>query len=344
MASSIRVLAGEQAFSHVNEHGLRQEDISLLLGASGGPKWFVLYGLDCYLAGNFFAKRTETLSLVGSSAGAWRFACLAQQNPVAAIERFASAYSTLCYPKGATIDEVTRISATVLDAIYPSDANVSELVCASHRAVHFIVAKQKTNQAPKLRHLLKAFGSNLLRPSNLLKHYDRVVFSNTQGAQGQALPLFAHVAHQHLALTHANARDALMASGSIPLLMHPITNPSDAPAGVYADGGILDYHISLPLKTEGLVLYPHFYPHLVPGWFDKKLPWRRTPAKALKNTVLLCPSKAWVNSLPYKKIPDRTDFTRLSDAKRIAYWQEVLERSFELAEDFKQGNYVLERL
>jgi hypothetical protein len=48
-----------------------------------------------------------------------------------------------------------------------------------------------------------------------------------------------------------------------------------------------------------------------------------------------------VASLPFGKIPDRTDFNKLPDPVRIAYWQEVTERSFELAEDLAQGNFLL---
>ena len=51
-----------------------------------------------------------------------------------------------------------------------------------------------------------------------------------------------------------------------------------------------------------------------------------------------------MKSLPFGKIPDRKDFNQLTDDKRVQYWQEVTERSFELAEDFASGNYKIERL
>ena len=77
--STLRVLAGATAFEHLQQHGLRQQDIHLVLGASGGPKWFCLFGLDQYLFGEFFKDRSTPLSLVGSSAGAWRFACVTHE-------------------------------------------------------------------------------------------------------------------------------------------------------------------------------------------------------------------------------------------------------------------------
>lgn len=341
--SSLRVQAGPDAFARLSQHGLRPDDISLMLGASGGPKWFVLYGLDRYLAGEFFQGRTQPLQLLGSSAGAWRFGCLSQQNPVEAIDRFAKAYSTLCYPKDAGIDLITSISATVMDAIYPTDAELDQVLHNPVVKLNLLVARQHQPHQPKpsqqLTHLLLAAGANLLSPKLLHKFYQRVLFS----APGQP-SLFSQVPHERQTLTRETLRPALMASGSIPLVMHPVLNPAGLPQGAYLDGGILDYHISLPLDTDGLILYPHFYPYLVPGWFDKNLKWRRSRGQLLRKTVLVSPSDAWVKSLSLQKIPDRKDFSQLTDAKRLSYWAEVLEKSQQLAEDLKQGHYQLELL
>ena len=64
----------------------------------------------------------------------------------------------------------------------------------------------------------------------------------------------------------------MFASGSIPLLMRGVVDPAGAPAGVYRDGGLIDYHIDQPLVNADhaapLVLMPHFSDRLVPGWFE----------------------------------------------------------------------------
>ena len=73
----LSIMAGPAARSILAERGLNARDVSWLVGASGGPKWFVLYGLDQYLAGDFFRHKQEPLRLLGSSAGAWRMACYA---------------------------------------------------------------------------------------------------------------------------------------------------------------------------------------------------------------------------------------------------------------------------
>ena len=43
-----------------------------------------------------------------------------------------------------------------------------------------------------------------------------------------------------------NAEDALLASGTIPLLATPVRNIAGAPPGNYWDGALVDYHLLLP--------------------------------------------------------------------------------------------------
>ena len=74
------IYCGENALKTLQEHGFKQELFTTMLGASGGPKWFSLFGLDKYLFGEYFKDRSAELNLVGSSAGAFRFAALSQ-NP-----------------------------------------------------------------------------------------------------------------------------------------------------------------------------------------------------------------------------------------------------------------------
>ena len=52
--------------------------------------------------------------------------------------------------------------------------------------------------------------------------------------------------------------------------------------------------------------------------------------------MLLVPSAKFIASLPYQKIPDRTDFTKLDAQTRISYWKIVLAETERLADDFHQ--------
>ena len=94
--------------------------------------------------------------------------------------------------------------------------------------------------------------------------------------------------------------------------------------GTWFDGGIVDYHFDFRFDTpEGLVLYPHFFDRITPGWFDKALRWRRPLARDLDRVVMVAPSDAFVASLPGARVPDRTDFESLGNDERIERWHAI---------------------
>ena len=68
--SALSIYAGPTALKRIQSEGLHADQFKVLVGAGGGPKWFVLFGLDRYLYGEFFATRSEALYTLGSSAGA----------------------------------------------------------------------------------------------------------------------------------------------------------------------------------------------------------------------------------------------------------------------------------
>ena len=139
----------------------------------------------------------------------------------------------------------------------------------------------------------------------------------------------------NVALDDANADDALLASGSIPLLAEPVRNIAGGPPGNYWDGAMVDYHLLLPypkLTRAGgrhrIVFYPHFNDYVTPGWLDKHLPWRKAPRAHpwLDDMLLAAPSPAFLARLPNGKLPDRRDFYRYGPdhAARIATWERAI--------------------
>lgn len=342
---SLQLIAGPRAAALIEAEGLTPETVSCWVGASGGPKWMALYGLDDYLAAAFFPRRSRPLTLLGSSSGAWRAVCHAAPQPQQRLQAFCEAYRDLRFPPGSSQAEVTRISSSLLDAIVP-DAEVAEAVCAGRRLKPCIVTARSRwlraeGRAGQAATVLLAASMNLAGRRALGLCFERVLLH-----AGQTPPDCASaddVPTRTLALTPERLRPALMATAAIPLVLEPVAAIPGAPAGPYLDGGVTDYHFDLPFAREGLVLYPHFYPYAVPGWFDKALRWRHRGADApnFANVLLLCPSAQWVATLPGARIPDRRDFTTLDDAERIRRWDEAIRRSAELAEDFAR---LLERL
>ena len=52
---SLQLFAGERAYARLMDEGLNADQLSLIIGASGGPKWLVLSKLDQYL-NDYFIK------------------------------------------------------------------------------------------------------------------------------------------------------------------------------------------------------------------------------------------------------------------------------------------------
>ena len=108
--------------------------------------------------------------------------------------------------------------------------------------------------------------------------------------------------------------DLAAACAEVDLVIEAVPDIPGAPAGIYWDGGLIDYHLHLPWpRFDGLVLYPHFTDRIVPGWLDKALPWRKARAEWLDNVVLVSPSREYLARLPHGKLPDRSDFKRYGD-------------------------------
>ncbi|WP_206484364.1 patatin-like phospholipase family protein [Thalassotalea sp. G2M2-11] len=331
----IEIYAGKNALKTIQENGFKQELFSSFLGASGGPKWFILYQLDRFLFGEFFHHRTQALNLVGSSAGAFRAACFAQHDPVAAIERLARHYSHTVYSAHATPDEITSKAKTLLTEVF-GQQGIEQIVANPVFKAHFIVARAKglTASDNKLLQgvgLLSSYILNRLDRKYLNWQYERIVYQASSSQLTFSDPY--QFATKRIPLTQQNLSQALLASGSIPLVMQGVRNIAQSPKGMYRDGGIIDYHFDLEIENPGLVLYPHFNATPKAGWFDKNLT-RTVSSKSYDNVVLICPSQKMFDALPYRKIPDRKDFTEMSAEQRIPYWQSVLTETSRMAEDF----------
>jgi hypothetical protein len=87
-------------------------------------------------------------------------------------------------------------------------------------------------------------------------------------------------------------------------------------------------------------LFPHFFEYLIPGWFDKKLTWRRPDPRHIDRTILICPSAEFVDALPNRKVPDRSDFETMSPELRVKVWRSAVAACERLAEEL---NDVLDK-
>lgn len=332
------IYAGENALKIIQEHGFKQELFTNFLGASGGPKWFTLFGLDKYLFGDFFKGRSTELNLIGSSAGAFRAACLAQNDPVAAISRLANKYAHTVYSDKPSTQDISDSAFEMLDHIF-GETGIYEIINNKRFKAHFIVAKSNglTSSENKLFQgagLLASMLLNKIDRKLLACQYERYIY-RPASSQIKINDPYRFASH-YIGFTKENISSALLASGSIPMVMAGIKDIHGSPKGMYRDGGIIDYHFDFTLESQnkGLTLYPHFSPTPKAGWFDKSSS-RQVLAKSYQDIVLLVPSAQFIASLPFGKIPDRTDFQKLDAPTRIKYWLTVLSETDRLAENLQ---------
>lgn len=335
MHGALSIQAGPAALAHLRANGLQPRDIRMMVGASGGAKWLVLAGLDKALMRDVVPRFEGPVHLLGSSIGAWRFACYAQPNRLQALARFESAYLSQTYSAKPTRTEITDVSRRILGEILGADG-AAEIVRSPLFRLHVMTVRARHLSASESTPVLAAgltaaMLANQISRKALGGFFERALIHDPRTAppflDSDDLPM------QRVALSRDNVAEAVLASGAIPLVLHGVRDLPGARAGVYRDGGITDYHFDLPLSCDdGITLYPHFYEHLTPGWFDKRRPSRRPQAAHLERVVLLAPSAEFVAALPGGKIPDRRDFRRMDSAKRLSAWRTVVAESERLGD------------
>jgi hypothetical protein len=341
MPKYLDIRAGHKAYDIITSEGLDQRRVTAMEGAAGAAKWLVLSEIDKYLFGTFFKKRKDPLFLIGSSIGSWRFTAAAQKKPCDAIEIFKEEYIRQSYRGYPTAAEVTAESWRIMDA-YASGNAVKEILTHPFMRLQILSARSRLLTQSEIRPLQysglgAAFALNLISRRLMNLAFERTVFSDPRD-----IAPFADqkdFATRRIALTEKNFRKAVMASGSIPVVMSPVTDIDGTDGGLYRDGGMIDYHPALRFKEmDALVLYPHFSNRLVPGWFDKYLKNRRHADANLSNVVMIAPSQAFLDRLPYGKIPDRDDFKKFlgNDQERKRYWNKAVKECAKMADELRE--------
>jgi hypothetical protein len=387
--SNLIIQAGKRALAHVREKGLSPGDISIVPGAAGGPKGLGLAKLDEWLFADWlpqsFATRTEPIDLIGSSIGAWRFAsvCCGHRNGVvtaeatrAALNEFAENYVSQRYTKNPTAAEVTKAVHKSVKDMFAT--RITDILTHPYYRLNVLTVRGKGILARERRGRTQvgyalAAAANATGRKHLRHFLDRVwLHAETPalaGVSGHKWPespastgvitargrqKFDPFHTEYAALSEANFSNALVASGAIPMIINAVSHIDGLSGGMsegaYWDGGIIDYHLHLPYAArEGLVLYPHFTHKIVPGWLDKMLPWRKAHGAWLDNVILVSPSREYLDKLPLKKLPDRSDFKRFANNydERDVYWRFAIGESARLRDELAgliAGGKLFERM
>ncbi|MDI9569450.1 MAG: hypothetical protein QM278_01745 [Pseudomonadota bacterium] len=334
------VKAGPGALRQIRDGGFRLDSIACYAGPAVGPRWLIAGGFDLTLLREKALGRIRPLTLIGASAGAWRFAAWIQPEAEKSYRLLREAYIETTYTRTDHPRSIRKSLISIINRAIENDALPFALNSRRYRLA-VITARSRGLAAsehplPQRLGLAGAFLANAARRSWLYKFQERVVFFS--GPKPPAFTLRSDFRGVYVPLNAVNFKPALVASGAIPLLVSGVRDIYGAPRGVYRDGGLVDYHLAQGFgagENDLTLLFLH-QDRLIPGWLDKRLVKRKPAAADLHNLILVHPAEEFIASLPGGKTPDRDDFIAFLDdpQTRIANWRKAVAAAAPLGEIF----------
>jgi hypothetical protein len=336
----IRIKAGKRAYKIIKDGGFKFDSVSTYFGPAVGPRWLLASGFDLTLLKGGFLGRSKAVQLVGSSAGAWRFAAWLQPEALQCYRKLLEAYINVRYSREDTPATVLEKNIAIINEYLEADALPFALANKNYRLV--IITARARGLVASEKIWLQKLGLaaccifNYFSRNNIYRFADRVVFYNSPKPPSFCFqPQFRGT---FVRINEINFKYAVMASGAIPLAVAGVHNIYGAPRGVYRDGGLIDYHLShqFAAQKDEIVLFFHHQERIVPGWLDKNLKKRTTDSETLSNVLMVLPSEDFIKTLPGEKVPDRTDFLTCIDDQetRIKNWHKAVDLSAPLGEEF----------
>ncbi|OPY13864.1 MAG: hypothetical protein A4E66_00594 [Syntrophus sp. PtaB.Bin001] len=337
---NIRIKAGRKAYEFIRDGGFSFNSITAYFAPAAGPRWLAATGFDLTLLKAGLLGRHKPIRLIGSSSGAWRFAAWVQPEAEKSYQTLIDSYIRMPVRRGDRAKTVMKTLIKVINSYIEDDALPFALAHKNYRLAvltsrvrHLVASETSWIQSSGL---VLCFLMNAMSRSRLNQFMERVVFYN--GPKPPSFCLQKPFRGRYVHLNQANFRHAILASGAVPVVVAGVRDIYGAPRGIYRDGGLIDYHQTHDYaENDGEVtLFFHHQERIVPGWFDKRLKYRKTPDELLDHTLMIFPTDGFVERLPLGKLPDRKDFKTFVDdpAARIRNWQETVRLSAPLGEQF----------
>lgn len=334
------IKAGPAAYARIQDGGFNLDAVACFAGPAVGPRWLIAGGFDLTLLREDALGRTRPVTLIGASAGAWRFAAWIQPEVEKSYRRLQEAYIETVYTRKDNPLTIRKSLEGIIDRAIENDALPFALNSRKYRLA-IITARARHLTATENLLLQRlgfalAFLGNAVSRKLLFRFQERVVFYT--GPKPPAFTLRRDFQGRYVPLNAVNFKPALVATGAIPLLVAGVRDIYGAPRGIYRDGGLIDYHLARDFgaKESDLTLLFLHQDRLIPGWLDKRLTRRKPAPEDLQNLLLVHPSEEFVASLPLGKVPDREDFLTFLDAPqtRIANWRHAVAAAEPLGEIF----------
>jgi hypothetical protein len=338
--NGICIKAGKRAYEIIQDGGFHLDRVTTYFAPATGPRWLVASGFDLTLLTNRLLGCVRATHLVGSSAGALRFAAWLQPEPEKSYQTLMESYIGTTYKRNDTPATVQESLIGIVNSYIEDDALPFALSSKKYRLA-IITVRARNLVASELKWVQQlglgiGFLLNAIKRSYIHYFAERVVFYN--GPKPPHFCLRPGFHGRYIPLNEINFKYALVASCAIPIVVAGVRNIYGAPVGVYRDGGLIDYHLThnYASTNDDIVLFFNHQERIVPGWLDKKLSYRLPRADDLDNVLMIHPSHGFVAQLPGGKIPNRDDFAIYIDdpSTRIKNWWSVVERAQHLGEEF----------
>jgi len=355
--SDLCIKAGRKAYDMIKNEEFDFDRITTYVAPAGGPRWLAASGFDLALMQSGVLGKSRPVLLTGSSSGAWRLAAWTLPEPAKSYRNFMERYlGTASYQRTDTPQSLLDDMVRLIDDYIEDDAIPFALANKKYRLA-ITTARARNLAASETLSIQKlglglAWLMNALDPSYLPLFFERVVFY--YGPLPPRFCLHAGFKGRAIQLNSTNFKAAIIASGSIPLVIAGLKDIYGGPRGIYRDGGLFDYHLNHDYtgKEGDVTLFFNHQERIVPGWLDKRLKSRRPFEHVLESVLMVHPSESFVQRLPEGRVPDREDFVTFIDdpETRVKNWRKAVELCAPLGEQFleivKSGKIreVVERL
>lgn len=336
------IKAGETAYARIRDGGFSLDAFNSYAGPAVGPRWLIASGFDLTLLKENALGRLRPVTLIGASAGAWRFAAWIQPEAEKSYRRLLESYITTVYSRADKPVTIRKSLTAIINKSIETDALPFALNHRKYRLA-IVTARAKNLTASEIGLFQRlgfasSFLFNAINRSMLYAFFERVVFYS--GPKPPAFTLRPEFRGVHVPLSVPNFKAALVATGAIPILVAGVRDIFGAPRGIYRDGGIIDYHLAgnyAAKETDLTLLFTH-QDRLIPGWMDKRLKARKPSPEDVSNIIMVYPSESFIASLPLGKVPDRGDFKTFVDdpETRIANWRKAVALAEPLGEIFME--------
>jgi hypothetical protein len=129
----IRIKAGQRAYKIIKEGGFNFDSISSYLGPAVGPRWLLASGFDLTLLTKGILGHANAVHLIGSSAGAWRFAAWLQPQAAECYQKLIDAYINVKYFRDDTPSTVLTKLTKLINEYLEDDALPFALLNKNYR-------------------------------------------------------------------------------------------------------------------------------------------------------------------------------------------------------------------